>query len=162
MKLPEYADLPPKQGLYDPANEHDSCGVGLVAAHLGFVRGVAVRSKPTSASKLTGRIRQRGASVTVQCYAQGARFGGNPIWYLTENLAPNPNLQQFSSAWWQFANGMTLTSLSEYLHFHRFAGVLHHFGKGLPAAHVIETQNLENEILRGDIRLLLSADNYLH
>jgi hypothetical protein len=46
-----------------------------------LVRGVAVRSKPTSASKLTGRIRQRGASVTVQCYAQGARFGGNPIWY---------------------------------------------------------------------------------
>src|ERR1700749_3902566 len=23
--------LPPKQGLYDPANEHDSCGVGFVA-----------------------------------------------------------------------------------------------------------------------------------
>jgi hypothetical protein len=46
-----------------------------------LVRGVAVRSKPTSASKLAGRIRQRGAKVTVQCYAQGARFGGNPIWY---------------------------------------------------------------------------------
>src|SRR3984885_525766 len=24
-------DLPPKQGLYDPANEHDACGVGFVA-----------------------------------------------------------------------------------------------------------------------------------
>ena len=23
-------DLPPKQGLYDPRNEHDSCGVGFV------------------------------------------------------------------------------------------------------------------------------------
>ena len=23
--------LPPKQGLYDPLNEHDSCGVGFVA-----------------------------------------------------------------------------------------------------------------------------------
>ena len=23
--------LPPRQGLYDPANEHDSCGVGFVA-----------------------------------------------------------------------------------------------------------------------------------
>jgi hypothetical protein len=23
--------LPPKQGLYDPANEHDACGVGFVA-----------------------------------------------------------------------------------------------------------------------------------
>ena len=23
--------LPPRQGLYDPANEHDACGVGFVA-----------------------------------------------------------------------------------------------------------------------------------
>jgi len=27
----KYPDLPPKQGLYDPAHEHDSCGVGFVA-----------------------------------------------------------------------------------------------------------------------------------
>ncbi len=26
-----YGALPPKQGLYDPANEHDACGVGFVA-----------------------------------------------------------------------------------------------------------------------------------
>ena len=26
----KYPDLPPKQGLYDPAHEHDSCGVGFV------------------------------------------------------------------------------------------------------------------------------------
>jgi glutamate synthase (NADPH/NADH) large chain len=26
-----FSGLPPKQGLYDPANEHDSCGVGFVA-----------------------------------------------------------------------------------------------------------------------------------
>jgi len=31
MKLRENTGLPPKQGLYDPANEHDSCGVGFVA-----------------------------------------------------------------------------------------------------------------------------------
>jgi len=32
MKKQSYpASLPPKQGLYDPANEHDSCGVGFVA-----------------------------------------------------------------------------------------------------------------------------------
>ena len=24
-------DLPLEQGLYDPANEHDACGVGMVA-----------------------------------------------------------------------------------------------------------------------------------
>ncbi|HXC41599.1 MAG TPA: glutamate synthase large subunit [Burkholderiales bacterium] len=27
----EHTGLPPKQGLYDPANEHDACGVGFVA-----------------------------------------------------------------------------------------------------------------------------------
>ena len=27
----KYLDLPPKQGLYDPAHEHDACGVGFVA-----------------------------------------------------------------------------------------------------------------------------------
>nr|MDJ0861262.1 hypothetical protein [Gammaproteobacteria bacterium] len=26
-----HGTLPPKQGLYDPANEHDACGVGFVA-----------------------------------------------------------------------------------------------------------------------------------
>src|SRR3990172_7150186 len=26
-----FTSLPPKQGLYDPAYEHDSCGVGIVA-----------------------------------------------------------------------------------------------------------------------------------
>jgi hypothetical protein len=25
------AGLPPKQGLYDPRNEHDACGVGFIA-----------------------------------------------------------------------------------------------------------------------------------
>ncbi len=31
MNIPESMGLPPKQGLYDPAREHDSCGVGFVA-----------------------------------------------------------------------------------------------------------------------------------
>ena len=26
-----YSTLPPQQGLYDPVNEHDACGVGFVA-----------------------------------------------------------------------------------------------------------------------------------
>lgn len=29
---PESWDLPQKQGLYDPANEHDACGVGFIVA----------------------------------------------------------------------------------------------------------------------------------
>ena len=31
MDMTERTDLPARQGLYDPANEHDSCGVGFVA-----------------------------------------------------------------------------------------------------------------------------------
>ena len=27
----KYGTLPPQQGLYHPANEHDACGVGFVA-----------------------------------------------------------------------------------------------------------------------------------
>jgi hypothetical protein len=46
-----------------------------------LVRGVAVRSKPSPAAKLAGRIRDRGTEVTVQCYTSGARVAGNPIWY---------------------------------------------------------------------------------
>ena len=29
------ADLPPAQGLYDPQNEHDACGIGFVASIRG-------------------------------------------------------------------------------------------------------------------------------
>ena len=41
-------DLPEKQGLYDPRNEHDSCGVGFVAnikgqkSHDIIVKGIQV------------------------------------------------------------------------------------------------------------------------
>ena len=34
---------------------------------------------------------------------------GNPIWYLSWNGTPMTNLQAFSSAWAQYANGQTLT-----------------------------------------------------
>ncbi|HVP44733.1 MAG TPA: glutamate synthase large subunit [Terriglobales bacterium] len=35
MSGPEHHGLPPVQGLYDPAHEHDACGVGLVASIRG-------------------------------------------------------------------------------------------------------------------------------
>ncbi|MDD9877573.1 MAG: hypothetical protein OXR84_09060, partial [Magnetovibrio sp.] len=28
---PSPVGLPPKQGLYDPSNEHDNCGIGFIA-----------------------------------------------------------------------------------------------------------------------------------
>ena len=35
-KLPPAVGLPAKQGLYDPANEHDACGVGFVVSMHGL------------------------------------------------------------------------------------------------------------------------------
>lgn len=46
-----------------------------------LVHRLAVRNRPTSASRLTGRIKNRGTRVTVSCYTMGARVAGNPIWY---------------------------------------------------------------------------------
>jgi hypothetical protein len=34
---------------------------------------------------------------------------GNPIWYLSSNSTPSPNLQSYSNNWLQFGNGQTLT-----------------------------------------------------
>ena len=38
-------DLPEKQGLYDPRNEHDSCGVGFVADIKGRKSHAIVRPR---------------------------------------------------------------------------------------------------------------------
>src|SRR5262252_2835042 len=32
---PPFVGLPPAQGLYDPQNEHDACGIGFVASVRG-------------------------------------------------------------------------------------------------------------------------------
>ena len=51
------------------------------------------------------------------------------------------------------------------VHAQRFDGlarVLHHFGQGLAAAHVIEAQNFQNEILGSDVGMLPAANDDLH
>lgn len=50
-----YATLPPKQGLYDPANEHDACGVGFVADIKGRKRHDIVSQGLTILDRLTHR-----------------------------------------------------------------------------------------------------------
>ena len=50
-----YGSLPPKQGLYDPANEHDACGVGFVAHIKGEKRHEIVRQGLTILDRLTHR-----------------------------------------------------------------------------------------------------------
>jgi glutamate synthase (NADPH/NADH) large chain len=49
--------LPPKQGLYDPGNEHDACGVGFVAHIKGEKRHEIVRQGLT----ILERLHHRGA-----------------------------------------------------------------------------------------------------
>ena len=55
-------DLPEKQGLYDPRNEHDSCGVGFVADIKGRKSHAIVRE---------------GLSILVNLDHRGA-VGGDP------------------------------------------------------------------------------------
>ena len=52
-----HSALPPKQGLYDPANEHDACGVGFVAHIKGEKRHEIVRQGLT----ILERLHHRGA-----------------------------------------------------------------------------------------------------
>ena len=48
--------FPPKQGLYDPANEKDSCGVGFVAN----VKGVPSHQNVLDALEMLGNMEHRG------------------------------------------------------------------------------------------------------
>ena len=52
------APLPPPTGLYDPANEHDACGVGLVAR----LDGVPTHDIVTSGLTVLKRLMHRGAT----------------------------------------------------------------------------------------------------
>jgi len=53
----KYPDLPPKQGLYDPANEHDACGVGFVAN----IKGRKSHSIVEQALQVLNNLNHRGA-----------------------------------------------------------------------------------------------------
>ncbi len=52
-----HGTLPPKRGLYDPANEHDACGVGFVAHIKGEPRHSIIRQGLT----ILERLHHRGA-----------------------------------------------------------------------------------------------------
>jgi glutamate synthase (NADPH/NADH) large chain len=49
--------LPPKQGLYDPANEHDACGVGFVAN----IKGIKSHDTIRQGLNILDRLTHRGA-----------------------------------------------------------------------------------------------------
>ena len=52
-----YGALPPKQGLYDPANEHDACGVGFVA----HIKGEKSHEIVQQGLTILERLHHRGA-----------------------------------------------------------------------------------------------------
>ncbi len=52
-----FPSFPPKQGLYDPANEHDSCGVGFVA----HIKGEASHQILLDAEEILRNMDHRGA-----------------------------------------------------------------------------------------------------
>ena len=52
-----FPSLPPKQGLYDPAHEHDSCGVGFVA----HIKGVPSHQILLDAEEILRNMDHRGA-----------------------------------------------------------------------------------------------------
>ena len=60
--------LPPTQGLYDPANEHDACGVGFVANVKGRKSHEIVRQGLSILENLT----HRGAVGADPCAGDGA------------------------------------------------------------------------------------------
>ena len=60
--------LPPMQGLYDPAHEHDACGLGFVA----HIRGVRAHSILLQSLELLDNLSHRGAAGCDPCTGDGA------------------------------------------------------------------------------------------
>ena len=58
QKLPKIPGLPPAQGLYDPRNEHDNCGMGFVAN----MRGAKSHKIIETGIEVLVRLTHRGAS----------------------------------------------------------------------------------------------------
>src|SRR4051812_2183958 len=62
------AGLPPKQGLYDPRNEHDACGVGFVA----HIKGKRSHEIVENGIAILENLRHRGATGADPLHGDGA------------------------------------------------------------------------------------------
>src|SRR5689334_2316997 len=60
--------LPQRQGLYDPAFEHDACGLGFVAT----LRGSATHDIVAQGLEILGNLTHRGAAGCDPCTGDGA------------------------------------------------------------------------------------------
>jgi glutamate synthase (NADPH/NADH) large chain/glutamate synthase (ferredoxin) len=68
MASPNYQGLPPKQGLYDPQNEHDACGIGFVAN----VKGNKTHKIVEQGLEVLRNLAHRGAVGCDPCTGDGA------------------------------------------------------------------------------------------
>ena len=62
------AGLPPRQGLYDPRNEHDACGVGFVA----HIKGRKSHDIVEKGLTILNNLRHRGATGADPLHGDGA------------------------------------------------------------------------------------------
>ena len=66
--MKKWRDLPQPQGLYDPRNEHDACGIGFVA----HIKGKRSYSIVDDALKILENLKHRGGEGADQKSGDGA------------------------------------------------------------------------------------------
>ena len=66
--MKQRAGLPPREGLYDPANEHDACGMGFVANIAGQASQAVVRR----GIEVLENLNHRGGAGCDPCTGDGA------------------------------------------------------------------------------------------
>ena len=62
MDMKKWRDLPEAQGLYDPRNEHDACGIGFVAN----IRGERSYDIVDDALKILENLKHRGGEGAIR------------------------------------------------------------------------------------------------
>src|SRR5215203_3670849 len=67
-RMDSIAGRPPQQGLYDPANEHDACGVGFVA----HIKGRKSHEIVEQGLTILNNLRHRGATGADPLHGDGA------------------------------------------------------------------------------------------
>jgi uncharacterized protein YgiM (DUF1202 family) len=55
--------------------------LGVSACESTTVSGLNIRSKPTTASRVVGKLSTAGASVQVVCFTRGQSIHGQTMWY---------------------------------------------------------------------------------
>ncbi|CAM2769889.1 glutamate synthase large subunit [Actinomyces slackii] len=84
---PSHGAIPPRQGLYDPSNEHDACGMGFVAR----LDGKPAHSVITDALHVLERLDHRGAVGAEENSGDGAGIlMGVPDAFLRAQIAALP------------------------------------------------------------------------